>query len=303
MVVGVGFCAILFGALFLIVATSGTFLVSTPQVPTVLSSSGMAWLQPALGQALVERASLQRRTDELTAAATVEWNQAMQAHRRLQALAGDPFADVIRRAEIAPIDHDARVQAVLGRYIVNSTSRGFRTGVLAADQYLSDYNGGVIGMAESLGKRLDAEFAATWQPLLGQWIVEAGREYQLLVASVQEQLGTAIVHRTQVKTLLEDAWSGNQAQLGSLLAAADRSALEPATMMAATASVAGGVTPATSSLTLSWPELPISLLVVAALALSATFWLGLLWSAATREAKASAEARRNAGRWVYRMAA
>jgi hypothetical protein len=42
--------------------------------------------------------------------------------------------------------------------------------------------------------------------------------------------------------------------------------------------------------------------MAAALALFSIFFGGLMLSAATREAKALTEARRNTGRWVYRMA-
>ena len=71
--VGVGLCAIVFGAMILVVATSGAFLVSGSQsaaVDEVLPSTEAAWLQPALGRAIVERATLQQRTDQITAAAS-----------------------------------------------------------------------------------------------------------------------------------------------------------------------------------------------------------------------------------------
>src|SRR4026208_1348609 len=41
-------------------------------------------------------------------------------------------------------------------------------------------------------------------------------------AEGQEQLGTAIVHMTQAGMGLEGAWAANQYQLGSLMAAVDR---------------------------------------------------------------------------------
>ncbi len=76
--VGVGLCAIVFGAMILVVATSGAFLVSGSQsaaIDEALPSTEAAWLQPALGRAIVERAILQQRTDQITASATAEWNQ------------------------------------------------------------------------------------------------------------------------------------------------------------------------------------------------------------------------------------
>ncbi|HET8721929.1 MAG TPA: hypothetical protein VFM24_07870, partial [Nitrospira sp.] len=71
-VVGVGLCAVLFGAMIFAVATSGAFIVSGPQATVLdqaLPSTASAWLQPALGQAIVDRAVLQQRTDRITASA------------------------------------------------------------------------------------------------------------------------------------------------------------------------------------------------------------------------------------------
>lgn len=306
-IVGIGMCAIVVGAVLFFVATTGTVLVTTPQAASIDqfpgSSSAMVYLQPALGQAIVERALLQRQTDHITAAALSEWNQALQAHRGLQAFQDNPFGIVMQRAAVIPVDHAARVQAVMGRSIVNFTRRGILNGALSADQYLSDFNRNMIGLTESMGQRLDGEFAATWQPLLGRWIVEAGREYAGLAAGVQGQLGLAIVHRAQATTLLEDAWAANQYQLGSLLAAIDRSGVMPdrQVMLAQAQATDKGLSVASTG-SVAWSEIPIGYLIVAAVALCSLFWGGLTLSAAGREAKALAEAKRNAGRWVYRMA-
>jgi hypothetical protein len=61
-------------------------------------------------------------------------------HRNPQSIQGGPFAFVMDRAATVPQEHDARVQTVMGRTIVNFTQRGIRSGVLSADLYLSDYN-------------------------------------------------------------------------------------------------------------------------------------------------------------------
>ena len=55
-VIGVGLCAIVMGALLVVFATSGTFLAAAP--PSALDAmgshriAGMEWVQPALGQAI-----------------------------------------------------------------------------------------------------------------------------------------------------------------------------------------------------------------------------------------------------------
>lgn len=306
-VVGVGLCAILFGALLFFIATSGTFLAAAPQMNVSEAFSGvsseMAWLQPAMGQAVVERALLQRHTDQITAAATSEWNQALQAHRRLQGGSAGPFGFILHRAIMVPEDHAARVQTVMGRSIVNFTKRGIRSGTLSADLYLSDYNRDMIGVTESSGQRMRSEFASTWQPVLGRWIVDVGRDQWQRVGAVQEQLGSAIVHMTQAKTVLEDAWAANQYQLGTLMSAVDRQVVTPDGRVLLAKDQAKPLgEPMASVGTISRSEVPMGYMILAAFALCCIFFAGLTLSAASREARALAEAKRNAGRWIYRMA-
>lgn len=302
--VGVGLCAIVFGAMILVIATSGAFLVSGPQpgaFPETFPSTEAAWLQPALGRAIVERAILQQRTDQITASATAEWNQAMMAHRSLEAVPGGPLAFVMDRGGSVPKEHDARIQTVMGRSVVNFTQRGIRSGVLSADLYLSDYNQGMIAATETRGRRMHEEFVSSWQSVLGRWIVDVSREHLRRVAEVQEQLGSAIVHMTQAKMGLEGAWAANQYQLGSLMAAVDRTTpMDEGAVLAS----ADGTRPEGSA-SMGWrfiPDIAIGYLIAAAMVLCGVFFGGLVLSAASREAKALAEAKRNAGRWVYRMA-
>ena len=306
-IVGFGMCAIVFGALFLFMATTGTFLVATPPAMGDQfsgSASGMVWLQPALGQAIVERTLLQQQSDRITAQATLEWDQALLAHYSLQSMPGGLFGFIMDRAATMPDDHAARVQAVMGRSIVNGTGRGVRSGILSADHYLSDYNREMIGTAERLGGRMHDAFAATWQPMLGRWIVDAGRDYIVRAAGVQEQLGTAIIHVAQARTGLEEAWGANQYQLGTLLAAVDRSATmaEPAdqVMVASTAPTAATMAPEAA---MAWSGVPLGYLFAAMIGMGAVFFSGLRLSAMSREAKALADLRRERDRWVYRLAA
>jgi hypothetical protein len=303
--VGVGLCAIVFGAMVFVVATSGAFLVSGPHVVAIeeaMPSTEAAWLQPALGTAIVERALLQQHTDQVTSSATAEWNQAFMAHRSLQSVPGGPFGFVMDRAVTVPKEHAARVQAVTGRGIVNFTQRGIRSGVLSADLYLSDYNQAMIAAAEARARRMHEEFGATWQSVLGRWIVEVSREDMRRRAQVQEQLGSAIVHVTQARMGLEGAWAANQYQLGSLMAAVDRiPAIDGGTVQPS--ADAGRPESAASNGLRFMPDVSVGYLMAAAIVLCGVFLGGLMLSAAAREAKAAADVRRNAGRWVYRMAA
>jgi len=307
-IVGVGMCAIMFGALLIFVSASGAFLPAAPQSVPVEGFSGasldMAWLQPALGQAIVERILLQRRTDDITRAATAEWNQAMLAYRSLHAVPEGPLGSVLHRAETVPMEHEARVQGLMGRSIVNFTRRGVRSGVLSADQYLSDYNSRMIGATESTGQRLSRQFASSWQVMLGQSIVDASRTYAAREAAVQEQLGSAIIRVTQAKTVLEDAWSANQYQLGALMVALDRSGIGRDRMVSfAAADVKPRGPSVAATVPMSWPDIPMGILFAVSIGLCMIFFGGLTLAGSYREAKALAEARRNSARWVYRMAA
>ncbi|MGQ0809818.1 MAG: hypothetical protein ACT4OO_01150 [Nitrospiraceae bacterium] len=307
-IVGVGMCAIVLGALLFFVAANGTFQVAALQPIPVEQNSGvlvgMTLLQPALGQAIVEHVLLERRADRGIAEAAVEWNRATLAHHDLQSTPGSPFMSVMRDAVTVPGAHAARVQSVMGRAIVNFTKRGIRSEVLSADQYLSGYNDNMIHATEARGQRLDQEFSATWQAILGHRIVEAARDYSRLVGSIQERLGAAILHMTQAQTMSEEAGAENQDQLGSLVVAAIRTDAV-ADRVARLAGVQSTPEEAAiaSSQAASWPEIPMGYLMAAALGLAAIFFGGLSLAATGRERKALAEMRHENARWVYRLAA
>lgn len=306
-IVGFGMCAIVFGALFLFVATTGTFLVAAqPAIVESLpgSAGGMVWLQPALGRAIVDRTLLQRASDRITAQATLEWDQALVAHYSLQSMPGGPFGVVMDRAAAMPDEHAARVQGVMGQAIVNGTRRGVRSGMLGADFSLAGYNRTMIGNVERLGERMESAFAATWQPQLGRWIVDAGRDYAVRAAGVQERLGAAIIHVAQARTGLEEAWAVNQYQLGTLLAAVDRVATPtgPADQIQV-ARMEPAVGTAMSEPAMTWPGIPVGYLFAAMMGMALVFFSGLRLSAMSRESKVQAELRRDCERWVYRPAA
>src|SRR3990167_7524232 len=91
-IVGVGMCAIVFGALLFFVAANGTFQAVIPQPLSTEQpiglEFGMTWLQPALGQAIVDQALFERRTNQLMAQSASEWNRATLAHQEFQSLPG-----------------------------------------------------------------------------------------------------------------------------------------------------------------------------------------------------------------------
>lgn len=307
-IVGVGMCAIMFGALLFFMAANGSYQAAVPQPISIAEpidiELGMNLLQPALGQALVEQAIFERRANQLTSHAVSEWNRATLADQEFQSLPGGPFGAVMHQAATVPADHMARVQAVMGRAIVNFTQRGIRSGVLSADQYLSDYNAGMIRATEVRGQRLNDNFASTWQAHLGRGIVEAIQNFRARAGAIQEQLGTAILHVTQAQTASEEVRAAQQGQLASLVVAAIRTEAlaDRLTLLAAIESFPED-TAIASTEPASWPEIPVGYLIVAGFMLAAVFFGGLSVSARSRETKALEEMKHAATRWVYRMAA
>ena len=307
-IVGVGLCAIVFGALLFFVAASGTFQVAPVAYvpldqPTGLAV-GMAMLQPALGQAIVERAILARRSSQGMAEAITEWNKATMAAQSLQSIPGGPFGSIRHDAATVPGRHAARVQTVMGREIVNFTKRGVRSEVLSADQYVSQYNDRMIRTAEARGELLDREFTSTWQATLGHRIIAAAQDYRGLSLSIQEQLGRAILRMTHLQAMLEESWAKNEHQLASLIVAAVRTgALTDRLTQLAIAEPTPTHTIVVSQDEASLPHIPVGVLAAAALALAGIFFAGLTMAATIRERKAMAEMNRDSARWVYRIAA
>ena len=307
-IVGVGMCAILFGALLFFVAANGTYQAAIPQPVSIAEpvgiQLGMTLLQPALGQALVDEAIFERRANQLMTHAASEWNRATLAHHEFQSLPGGPFGAVMHQAATVPADHMARVQAVMGRAVVNFTARGLRSGVLSADHYQSGFNADMIRATKARGQRLDHEFVSTWQATLGRGIVDTIQNYRKRAGAIQEQLGTAILHVAQTQTGSEDVRAAQQEQLASLVVAAVRTEAlaDRLTLLSAIESfpedrAAAFTEPA------SWPEIPMGYLIVAGLMLTAVFFGGISLTARGRETKALADLRSNAARWIYRPAA
>jgi hypothetical protein len=307
-IVGVGMCAIVFGALLLFIAANGTIQAAPPQ-PVVMEQPagievGMTWLQPALGQAIVDQVLFGHRSDQVMAQAASEWNRATLAYHEFQSLPGGAFGTVMRQAVAVPAEHQARVQGILGRTIVNFTRRGIRSGALSADQYVSDFNISMIRAAEIRGQHLDQDFLSNWQETLGRGIVGAFQTYTNRAEGIQEGLGTAVLHVAQAQQSLEVGRAALQPQLASLLVAAIRTdeLMGRLTLLAAIESLPE-TTAVVSTEPASWPEMPIGYLIAAGLMLAAVFFGGLSMTARSREDKAISAMQRNSAKWAYRLAA
>jgi hypothetical protein len=307
-IVGVGMCAIVFGALLFFFAASGTFQTAIPQPISSEQSTdiqlGMTLLQPTLGQAIVDQVLFDRRADQAIAQSASEWNRTTLAYQEFQSMPGGPFGAVVRQAATVPAVHMARIQGVMGRAIVNFTRRGVQNEVLSANQYLSGFNDRMIRATEIRGQRLDQEFASTWQATLGHGIVDAFQNYTERAGAMQTQLGTAILHVAQAQTGSDDVRASKQEQLASLMTASVRTEAlaDRLTLLAAIESMPEE-TAVASTKPASWPEIPMGYLIAASLMLGTVFFGGLALSARNRETKALAEMRQYAAKWVFRMAA
>lgn len=307
-IVGVGMCAIVFGALLFFAAANG-YQVIAPQPfsvgQPVDSESGMTMLQPALGQAIVEQALFERNANQAIAQSVSEWNWASMAYHELQSRPGGPLGAVMRQAVAVPAANRARVQGVMGQAIVNFTTRGIRNGLISADTYLSDYNITMIRATEARGQRLEQEFASTWQATLGRNIVEAVQAHRIQAGAIQERLGTALLQVAQVQAGSEAVRAMQQEQLASLIVAAIRTEgqPEPSTLRAESTPPSQGTVAVASTEPASWPEIPMDYLIAAGLMLTAVFWGGLSLAARSREEKALVRMNYEASRWGYRMAA
>src|SRR5690349_12043699 len=102
---------------------------------------------------------------------------------------------------------------------------------------------------------------------------------------------------------MEQGQSTQQEQLAGLIFAAVRSEIPTGSPIVPVpiASPADGAIIASSE-PIVWPEIPIANLLLPGLILSAVFLGALSVVAQSREASALAQIRRDADRWVYRMA-
>ncbi|MBS0152604.1 MAG: hypothetical protein JSR31_16870 [Nitrospira sp.] len=309
-IVGVGMCAILFGALLLFFAVNGTYQAVLPNAHAVDQSSsmdsGLGFLQPALGQAIVDQTLMERQTNQALAHSVAEWNRVTMAYHDRQSGSSNWLSTVLNQGVTVPTAHLARVQGVMGRGIVNFTKRGVRNGLLSADQYGTVYNMMMIGAIEAQGQRLHNDFASTWQTMLGRRIIEASQHDWFQDGAIQERLGSAVVQVVHAQMNAGKEHAAQQEQLASLIVAAARyegitdHPIQP-TVTAAPAVPSENIV-MTSTDPASWPEIPMGYLIVASVLLATVFLAGLSMAAQSREARVLAQMKRDAERWAFRMA-
>src|SRR5436853_4402020 len=214
----VGVCATVLAGYLLYMATNGT--IGAGAATTVPVSMGqtadimdaMEWVQPALGQAIVDDQLLGREVPSETSAAAAEFNRATMIGHLLQNSSFEHFQSIRTHATDVEADHAARVQFVLGRSIVGFTARGVRTGVLSPDRLSGEYNRLMIAFTEATGHQMDEEFQNNHQANLGWAIVTAGQERARIVDRTQERTGTAVARATKTQEGYQEAEAAMQGE-------------------------------------------------------------------------------------------
>lgn len=223
----IGLVATLFGGYLLVTAADGFWQAPiTPTMSSVIASNepstGMHYLQPVLGQAIVQDLLLERDAGAVLSTSAMELNRAVSESERISTTLLSPLVLAELRAFGQDTDHRARMQYVMGKSVVNQTRRGISSGILSADQYDGEFNTNLIRTAELTGQRMHDQFEATRQPALGQSIIEAIQEEDRMTATAQERVGRAVVQVTQAQEHYAEAKADRQIQLASATVAAVR---------------------------------------------------------------------------------
>ncbi|UCE63820.1 MAG: hypothetical protein JSU59_01280 [Nitrospirota bacterium] len=227
-IVSIGMVATLLGAYaFFQVSVGGAVTVNT--APNHMTNPPMnalvqAKLQPAMGQAIVEQAVLERQFAADMNRGASNLASAIRAAER-QPRGGLDQIDA--RAAQIEAEHTARVQYVMGRSIIMLTKQGMRSGALSTDNLSNSVNDRIIESAQERGRKMDRAFAKNWQPRLGQWIVAGATQERRYAGHVQERIGQATVDLASIQHAYQRKRAGIQTQFKALTAAAARTAEQP----------------------------------------------------------------------------
>ena len=226
-VVAIGLVATLFGGYLLVTAADGFW--QAPIAPAVNMtivthdpSTGMQYLQPVLGQAILQDILLDREAATALSSSAMELNRAVSESQLLSTTLLSPLVLAELRAFGQEADYRARVQYVMGKSVVNQTRRGLASGALSAGQYADEFNAALIQRAELIGQRMHDQFESTRQATLGRSIIEAIQEEDRMASAVQERIGRAVVQVTKAQEGYVEAKAAGQIQLASAMSAAVR---------------------------------------------------------------------------------
>lgn len=219
LMVAVGVFATVLGGYFLFMTANGTLEAGQPQLATVEQATAeigpmaaMEWVQPALGQALVDNYLLDRAimTDIETAAK--ELNRVSLVAQQMDGAVPASADDLSARMMQLDADHAARVQYILGRSISVFTERGVRSGLLSPVLLDGPYNQRMIALTQARAQQMEDAYQDSRQPMLGHMIVgaaQAAHETMRVGERIQDSLGRAIV---RIAWLQEESQAKAEAQ-------------------------------------------------------------------------------------------
>lgn len=281
LVVAIGVFATVVSGYFMFMTANG--MVQTQSAgqfiaePTPTVADAMDWIQPALGQAIVDQAILDRTMAGELMKEVRELNQVSMADQQLRAMPFG-FMDRVRAyAAVVEGDHSARVQEVMGRAIVRDTSRGVRTGGVTVQNLNSPFNQTLISRALLMGGQIDESFRIGWQESLGRMIVASSQDYLEIAGSSQERLGRSILGVLETQDVYRQKQAAVQVQLASAAVAAihgEQIADRFAHLAAADAGMSS--TASTPMQPSSLPEVPAGVLGVASVGLVGMFVAGMV---------------------------
>jgi hypothetical protein len=288
LMVAVGVLATVIGGYCLFLATSGALQAAVPESTTIARTSSimdaMDWVQPALGQAIVDNALMEREAARMTTQAVRELNRASMGDQRIHASPFGYVDQIAAHGAAVEADHAARVQFVMGRSILVFTSRGVRTGILSPDLMGGQYNRLMIAFTEATEHQMNDAFQDTRQAHLGRMIVAGGQDYLTYSGLSQERLGRTIVNLARVQDVYQSMMEDMQGQLAAVALASihtEQIADRFARLAAADITTKGSSVPLARPR--SWPEVPLGFLFAASAALIGIFLAGLFTPAGRPE--------------------
>ncbi len=182
-----------------------------------------AKLQPAIGQAIVDEAKLERQF----ATDMIRGSRKLASAKRAAKRHREWVDKIVVRAAQLKAEHEARVQYVMGRSIIMLTKQAMRTGALSTDNLSNHVNNRIIQKAQEKGRKMERAFAKNWQPRLGQWIVAAAKQKSSYAGHMQERIGQATVDIASIQHAYQTKQVELQTQFNALTAAAARTAEQP----------------------------------------------------------------------------
>lgn len=144
--------------------TPTTFGKDLPEIAvsrSVDSQVSMRWIQPILGQAIVEDTIIkQQHRNHIGDLVTTPKRTTLAGHLTQEDYLRTAAATQIESLEA---DQTTRVQWILGRLLVTFTSQAVRTGMVTADKSGHEYNRRIIALAQEAETKLDDAFKAQQQ--------------------------------------------------------------------------------------------------------------------------------------------